>query len=723
MLVSKKARLIWDENYNVSDYASVEIAHRCIEPNVSFDNGLSWMSLGDIASTLRASSASIDNASTISASTNAEGFNQLDISFGFTPYTVPEISEIEYVAATNGKFAGGTTYYFALMGITYDMPGFYSNETDDSGYYKYYSGNYYNGPVTGSLTGGVDDSGYYPISKLSSVTLPSTANNYNINLYVRYPDICKGLCVYYGTASGDTVTLNLCMLTNLVQRLGEDISETENTVITLNNNYPLPPSGTVLIDGETIGYSSCEWNSNKKKWQLKTLTRYNRAKHVANSGADNDADMATRVYLSMFNGGIHGELPKKIYPKTSVPANCVQLLNFDAETLQDMATHISGEDSVPNTTPTAIGNVGYDIASEPLVNSLRLTSSGAVHCGVNSLSAITIDGKDALTAINTKGTISFYMMLSNFKDGATTDPYVFAPKSGQGLWMRISRFNLKPYIGYRYKDPSKEVYYDIDIANYEDYRLPSLTKNVFSHYVITWESVAQELVTSSLDNSMLDNIKFTYIVDGITILTFESYVHKNKFEMGDIVIGGIVSTANGQDAITDSFIGYIDDWRLYANKTLTRDEAIQLNSENMQQIGIEHSGVIELTNNTVVDYSDANLTTTGTNSLPGTLSTKYEPRLYTQIKVSESSASVGKEYGTYYDSWFIKAYKTDGLFGDINNYKSGGGEESNYTPRNYTYPINPTTIKIKFDMAGPDNNFSSPRIKNIVLMTSEATLD
>ena len=138
MLVSKKARLIWDENYNVSDYASVEIAHRCIEPNVSFDNGLSWMSLGDIASTLRASSASIDNASTISASTNAEGFNQLDISFGFTPYTVPEISEIEYVAATNGKFVGGTTYYFALMGITYDMPGFYSNETDDSGYYKYY---------------------------------------------------------------------------------------------------------------------------------------------------------------------------------------------------------------------------------------------------------------------------------------------------------------------------------------------------------------------------------------------------------------------------------------------------------------------------------------------------------------------------------------------------------------------------------------------------------
>lgn len=725
MLISKKGRLIWDESFVSARYTSEEIANRSIDPNISFDNGLSWMSLGDIASTLRATSGSLDSSASISASTSNAGFNQLDITFGFTPYAIPEITQISYTASDTGAFSGGQTYYFALMDISYDMPGFFDNEKDASGYYKYYTGNYYNGPVIGGLDGDVDKSGYYPISKLKSITLPSTSNKYNINLYVRYPDICKGLCIYYGTATGNTVTLNLCNVTNIVQRLGEDISANELDKIVLYNNFPLPSNGTVIIDGEKIQYSSCTWNNITSKWELRTLIRPNPAAHKADPSGTNDADLATRIYSAQFDGGVYGELPNKIYPQISVDANCVQLLNFDAKTLTDSATHVVNGEIKPNTTPTQIGTIGFDQVSIQLVNSLRLTSSGAVHCDIPSLSGVMLNGTSALDQLNTKGSIQFYMMLSNFKDAEISDPYIFCPISGQGLWMKISRFNLKPYIGYRYKykDANIDTYYDIDIANFEDYRLPSLTKNIYSLYTLTWEVITQETATSSTDSSTLDNMRFKYIVDGVTIFTFDSSIHKTKFEIGDLVVGGAVAEIGGIQSVNGSFIGYIDDWRLYANKALTREETIEINKNNMQQNGIQHSARILLDANNTMNYNSTDIGGTSNNSLPGTLSKKYEPRLYTQIKVDSTAESVGKEYGTYYDSWFVKAYNTDGRFKDINNFKSGGGEETAYIPQNYTYPIKADSIKIKFDLVGPDNNLSSPKLKNIILMTSEATLD
>ena len=131
MLVSKKARLIWDEQYLANLFDSQETASRCIDPNVSFDGGTTWMSLGDVASTLRLTGSS-SNGSSISGSTSNEGFNQLDITFGFTPYGIAEITNAEYYESDNDVFVGGQTYYFAIMSTSYDLPGFYSNEKDDA---------------------------------------------------------------------------------------------------------------------------------------------------------------------------------------------------------------------------------------------------------------------------------------------------------------------------------------------------------------------------------------------------------------------------------------------------------------------------------------------------------------------------------------------------------------------------------------------------------------
>ena len=712
MLVSKKARLIWDEQYLANLFDSQETASRCIDPNVSFDGGTTWMSLGDVASTLRLTGSS-SNGSSISGSTSNEGFNQLDITFGFTPYGIAEITNAEYYESDNDVFVGGQTYYFAIMSTSYDLPGFYSNEKDDADYYLYYSGNYYNGPTNGTLDEDIDKYGYYPISKVYNITLPGDSNTkYGIRLYIRYPEICKGLCVYYGQASGSTLDLKLCTVTNLVQRLGEDIIGNSSTEIVLENNYPLPPSGMVLIDGETISYTSCTYDSGKNKWVLRANPALD---HSANTSDDNNAETATRVYLAQYTGGSYGELPIEIYPKVTIDENCVQYINFDSQECVDLAE---------NTNPTTIGSVGYDQISSPLVNSFRLTSSGGINTNLmNNETKIDAD------ALNAKGSIQFYMMLSNFTENDTTDPYVFMsynPQFGeasQGLWMRISRFNLKPYIGYSYYNAESKTLENIDIANFEDYRMPSITRNRYSLYTITWETIEKTSTDLSANDAKLNYMRFTYIVDGTVIMTIDSTIYKDQFEVGNLIVGGNTSNAS---TITNSFIGYIDEWRVYAGRTLSREDTIEINRNTMQQNGIQHSGRITLSASTIVDYSNPNINGTGTNSLTGTLATKYEPKLYTSIKLDNSEENrdnIGKEYGTYYDSWFINAYNTDGRFDDLNNYLLGGGQENNYVPLNATYPINADTIKVKFDMIGPNNGFSSPRIKNIMLMVSEATLD
>lgn len=716
MLVSKNGRLIWDEQYTQSYYGNN--ASRCIDPNISFDDGKSWMSLGDTAFALR-EGANAGNGARIVASPSAPGFNQLDITFGFTPFAVAEITEVTYSAISSSEeptnysksiFTGGKTFYFSVMNLTHDTPGFYDN-TKSGSTYLYYSGNYYHGPVTGSLgTAKVDESNYYPASKIKEITLPgSSSTKYNINLFVRYPDMTRGLCVYVGDKTNNTtvnngsgnvtaIKMEAYAITNIVQKLGANVTK-DSTTITLANNYPLPYAGTVIVGSEKIKYEKCEIVSGK--WVLSELTRINRAEHTASNNIP--------IYLAMYDGGIYGELPALIHPRGEDATDCVQHIVFDAKTVDDMATNILSGATKRNTTPTVLGNVAYDIIVPSFVNSLRLTGSGAVNTDITSLSSLKNGSVDYYTSLNNKGSLIFSMMLTDFDNTNNLDPYVFAPlnSSSSGLWMKISRFNLKPYFGYRQNGENRT------LANFEDYILPSLTKNSFSTYCITWETIA-----GGANDPRTGYIKFTYKVDGTDIVSFNSDIKGSDFEVGKLCLGG-QANSNGTDyTITNTFVGYLDDWRVYKDRVITRNEMIEIiqsNSKNKRT----HSGLLTL-NGYNINYNNQNLGTNNNSiSESSTASAKYEPPIYTTMLVTQSA---GRDYGNYYDPWFVNAYTTDGRLKDINNYIIGGYALP-YPPENLSYPIKAEAIKVKFDMVGPGDGFSSPKIKNMMLMISESTLD
>lgn len=721
MFIAKNGRLLWDEKYESSAYSNSTLANECINPCVSFDDGLSWMSLNGIASRLRNDSRSSSTIEKIQTSPNNEGFNQLDITFGFTPYTITEITKAEYATSTTGVFNGGTTYYFVVMNNTYEYPGYYDDSKDDYENYVYYTGNYYHGPVTGTLTSEVDTNGYYPSSKIYKLTLPgSTTDKYNVDLYVKYPDIAKGLCIYYGTASGTTITMNLYMVTNLVQRLGANLAA-DGQDITLWNNYPLPSKGTVLIGSEVIQYGACTYTNSK--WHLTQLVRPNPVAHSVLSSTATTGTIPDEmpVYLVLYNGGIHGEMPEKIYPTVSLNTeeydSCIQSLNFDTKSITD----ITG-----NTTPISVGTIDYSVISPSMVNSLKLNCFGVINAKLDTLSST------VTTALNNKGSMHFYLALSDFNNSTTTDPYVFYPyNDGEGLWMKISRFNLKPYIGFRQKNGSS--YADVIIGSYEDYLMPSLTKNQFAAYCLNWEAIESASVTSD-PNEMTGNMKFTYMVNGIVAKTFYSTIHKDDFKVGNICIGGKLLLDNqSESVISDSFIGYVDDWRLYSNRTITADESISITKNNLKTKNV-HSGKVELNADTIRDYNTSTIGGSVYNNALAdstTNSPKYEPRIYSQLKFSTSvdSANVsvpGYEYGTYYDSWLAKAYSTSAKMDTLNNHSG----TSAYEPANLSYPVNceytmvdTKTIKLKFDLTGTTNGFVSPAIKNIVLMVSTASLD
>lgn len=716
MIVSKNGRLIWDEYYDTTQTygASVDAADKCINPCVSFDNGLSWMSLLDEAYKLRKNAKLSDNKSKISPSSNNAGYNQLDISFGFTPHSISEVVDIvateipstetaEYAAA---PFLGGSTYYFAVMNITHEIPGFYDNSTDDSSNFIYYSGNYYTGPINGDLVNSVDETSYYPLSKLKAITLAGTAaKKYKIDIFVKYPSITKGLCIYYGIETAGKVKLNLYLVTNLVQKLGLDMTAS-STAISLGNNYPLPKKGIVIVGSEKISYTSCTYAGGK--WVLGGLTRNNPVSHLA----INDVP----IYLSMYTGGTYGELPELIYPKITADAKCVQMLNFDSKTTVDLSKYDHNGVMTPNTVPIIYGVTSFEKISIPMVYSLKLTGSSIIDCNISNLTNITVGETNYLEQLNKKGSLHFYMMLSEFNDTSTIDPYVFYPKNNEiGLWMRVSRFNLKPYFGYRYYSASDNGYYDMTIASFEDYKLPSLTKGLFSSYCITWETMPD-----NANNSMANNIRFKYMVDGIEVLTFDSSIKKDDFSIGNICIGGKL-TINGADHTIDApFVGYIDDWRLYKDTNITRDHSILISRNNLKQLDI-HSGKITLNGNEW-NLNVANIGgIANCNSLSDTtdMPIKYEPRIYTEI---QTLSTVGHNFGIYYDPWFLDSYVTDGKIKDINNYIDGNGQLP-YPSENLTYPINANTLKVKFELTGPVEGFTSPSLKNIMVLISEAALD
>jgi len=645
-----KTRLIWNEY--------LPHAESLIYPYISFDNGISWMDIKDEVDYLRnVGERHLNNIST------KNGITEMDISVGFTPYSIPTIEKLEYVMAgdgvsteTNFISSTATTYYFAIGAINYDTPGLYkADETEHISY---------SGPIN-------PDTSVPYMSNVKSIDIPNDGKYYNINIYVNYPEFVEGLAIYYGLAN---TSLNLMSITNLHQKLDGSPSSTVitagvTTSVVLANIFPFPTAtGTVKIDNEYLEYTAQEFDGTN--WIL-TLNA---------PATENHSGESTVIYCLPDDTR---QVPEKIYffPNTN---NMIEYINFDASNVIDLVDHSSEMDYV---SPSTVGTIEYSTFMSKFRQSYKLVGNTCIRTNLSATNR---------NAIKDTGSIHFYLALSSFDD-SNTDPYIFGTYDTTGLYCRISKFNSKPYLGFRFVEGTEIV--DTTIFSFEDFRIPVLKKSEFSDIGIAW--------SKDTDNNMI----FYLVIDGITSIQTKTTISSTDFDLGAIDIGGLY---NGS-SVVNSFVGYLDDWRIY-NKNLADGSYnimfADINKNHYQDIN-RFAGKIKL-GTEFIDV-DATLASYDTASAMNLLSdetasggdTYYTPAFYTNVSLPYSATYEIDEPLVKYDNWVISSY-------------IAGGWTSLVT--NITYPVRPETIKIKYELLDDNTGFYTPILGNPSVIISEMTV-
>jgi hypothetical protein len=475
-----------------------------------------------------------------------------------------------------------------------------------------------------------------PISKVVSVTLNETSS---VDLYIRYPEYTKGLAVYWGQDDGGTVTLKLHHVTNFVQKLKTTLTDI-GTTIELLNEYPFPSYGTVKIDNEYIDYESCTWDTDH--WELTGLTRGQRgstaATHTTSFGNE------IEVYLANYTGGIYGEIPERIYPKPTTSANLEQYLNFDSSSVLNL---VSG-----GSTPTTLGTLEYSSDFALMGKTLKLPGTGVVKTN---------------EALTDTGSLHLLHALVDLVDDA--NPYIFSALSG--LWLAIDKTNLKPILGYD----------TTTILSSDDPRTPSLSKLDLDQLMLTWEPITGDLMNFKL-----------YINENL-VADIDSSIDSTTFTPGEPYIGGLQT---GVDTYTNTYIGYIDEFRIY-NTVLTLSDCSTILEEVLNSDSI-YCGLIPIVHSGY--YPDLDV------DILGTKIQLYEPLIDKEFATT-TPATYGYDYGISIDNWIVEHFYAD---------------QSIPTAEHLTYPIDPDAIKIRFDMTSDSQGFKTPEIKNVSTIISEVSL-
>lgn len=475
-----------------------------------------------------------------------------------------------------------------------------------------------------------------PISKVVEVVLGATSS---VDLYVRYPEYTKGLAIYWGQNSGGTVTLKLHHVTNFVQKLKTTLTNT-GTKIELLNEYPFPDYGTVKIDNEYIDYDTCTWNTDH--WELTGLTRGQRgstaATHTTTFGHE------TEVYLANYTGGVYGEIPERIYPKPTTAANLKQYLNFDSGSVLNL---VSG-----GSTPTVLGTVEYSSDFALMGKTLKLPGSGVVKTN------------EALTNTGSIHLLHTFVDLVN-----NADPYIFSATSG--LWLAIDKTNLKPILGYD----------TTTILSSDDPRTPSLSKLDIDQLILTWEPITGDVMN------------FKLYVNKNLVADVDTDIDSTTFTPGSPYIGGLQT---GVDTYTNTYIGYIDEFRIY-NTVLSLSDCSAILEEVLNSDST-YCGLISIIDDEY--YPDLGV------DVPGTKIQLYEPLIDKEFTTT-TPATYGYDYGVSIDNWIVEHFYTD---------------QSIPSAEHLTYPIDPEAIKIRFDMTSDSQGFKTPEIKNVSTIISEVSL-
>lgn len=637
---AKKIRIIWQEQ--------ITQGQTNVKPLISFDKGYNWLELVNLGGQNLADEARLYNSS----SKNIDcfytelnnGYNEINVAFTPTFCCTPEISQFDTTPDENGFETG--TWYFAVAAISNDYPLFEATSDVET---------------VNKIDKGTESDF---VSKIITVELTEPSA---VNLYIKYQDAITGIAVYAGQASGSTIELKLVYLTNMVQSLAKELEETSGAddYIYLKNNYPLPNNGIVKIEDEYISYETCtrQMTDGQTYWALGGLRRSINSisqKHPKTNISLSENYSLEVFYTPYYEEGSDG-LPPRDYNIPSIPNSLLYYLDCNSGVIK---------------------NIGYDSSSQPDEMGVLLYKEVSNMYG----KAIKFNGEgiiDTQYQLNTPDASIYFLHQFNEFTENDADPYIIIGTSdyAKRLWIKISKTNLKPIIGY-----GADILIDDD-----DTRTVAFSRN----------SVDKVMLTYRLDSANEKTI-FNFYMNNKMYVEFEYDIAIS--DMGNLYLGGL-GTSDG--TFSNTYLGYIDEFRIY-NEVKDVEGMIDIYSDINYNFR-EYQGMITLSkDNTVQFVNNDNITYYEKDSVKYI---GYQPLITPSFTVQTASVDdFGENYRTAIDNYLLENLE------GVDNLKS------------LTYPMAINNIKLRFDLSSDTGNairnmFETPIIKNISVIVSNVTAD
>lgn len=479
----------------------------------------------------------------------------------------------------------------------------------------------------------------------------------------------------------NVIHYRLAFISNLTTTLVKAIDSNSSDPICIDNRYSLPFSGRIRVNSEYINYEKIEFASDSSFPQ-----GYYKLSGITRESISSKHEIGSPVFVSLLDGGIFGELPKKsisIYKNTE---GLGQYFHFDRSGYSDMVPDMTG-----NKNGKILGLVDFTGTESFLKTAASFTKSGVIitdHEFKNS------------------GTIHFYFKIDKLPDN---DMVLFG--SSSGLRLKLSKDNLRLSLEYGNKV----------IIKSENPKISKVKIGSWTEIAISW----QHSTAFSTDRVYLYKDGILEADESLTIAAANQYY----------AIGGLLTTATvnpdySNAEYSDLFEGKIDDWRVY-DIHLGMDQLSILDS-NLKELGFEYCGVIDINKrfvnkgitpdkDKILDYYlfDSSLL-------------KYEPYIITYFSVlkdDEELVDKAGEYSTTCDLWPLYAiangnyFTADTLQTKDGNYGLVIKKKDGKDVSRINYPININSIKYRFELSGKSDGVNSPIIRDFATIVSSSSID
>ena len=481
------------------------------------------------------------------------------------------------------------------------------------------------------------------------------------------------------------VHYRLAFISNLSTKLAQSIAANDTDAVYISSRYYLPASGSIKIDSETVDYTTLSWDSNKQCYKLTGLTR---------SSKETEHSTSAVIRSAYLDGGTYGELPRKDISIYQDSDGLIQYFNFESSAYAEKVVDLTG-----NTDADIVGTVNVGESDSFLKNSIYFNKAGIL------VTQFTVDNS---------GSIHFYFKI----DTIPSEDMVLCG-SEDSIRLKLNHTNLR-----------------LSLEFNEDTIIPSTSPKLSKVQIGKWTEIA---ITWQYSSTFSAN-KVYFYKDGV-LEQDESYSISN----GDYTIAlGALLTNSGDDE-TDveyesSFIGKIDDWRVY-NTCLSLEDLTSIDA-NLKEYGYEYCGTIKLDESFIVGANDPKGQAVGAimdYSLFDSELLKYDPYIPTYFSVLSKSVDDVDEAGEYKsecDLSILAAINNGNIIDKdliLDYYKNIDGEYGycllknttsgiQYVPR-INYPSEIDSIKYRFALTGKSDGMSTPIIKDFVAIASTSSID